>query len=142
MGLRERETAFDARDVFNVPVNPDAFDLLVLQKPGMTLTRVVDELEAKLSIPRRHSVRLVTKYKEFKRRENIYPLHPYLIEAAKLLPHFLLMGLGALVWYNEKQIGDEPLLGFVREKLLLPAAENFFSWPVAVCTASSVCAAP
>ncbi|MBI3416899.1 MAG: hypothetical protein HY043_16535, partial [Verrucomicrobia bacterium] len=132
MGLREREESFDARDVFNVPANPNAFDLLVLQKPGMTLTRVVDELSAKLNIPRGHIVRFVKQYKEFKRRENICPLHPYLIEAAKLLPHFLLMGLGALVWYNEKRVGDEPLLKFVWEKLILAAAENFFSWPVAV----------
>ena len=47
----------------------------------------------------------LTRHCPFKRREAPYPIHPYAIELAKLIPHFLIMGLGAMVWYNQNS-GD------------------------------------
>src|SRR5207249_4958369 len=54
---------------------------------------------------------------EFKRREDPYPIHPYLIEFAKVLPHFLLMGLGALVLYNQS-IGDRPIVRYLWDDVI------------------------
>ncbi|MBI2947568.1 MAG: hypothetical protein HYY23_07970 [Verrucomicrobia bacterium] len=112
MGIRQRSQSFDARKLFNFPANPSAMDLLILQKPGMTLSKVMLDASLKLKIPYTHLVGFVEKYKEFKRREEPYPVHPYLIEFAKMLPHFLLMGLGALIWYNQR-IGDSAIVPYL-----------------------------
>jgi hypothetical protein len=112
MGLRRRPSAFDARHLFNFPVNPAAMDLLLLQRPGVTLAEVLSEAASKLDIPHQHVVGFVERYKEFKKRENPYPVHPYLLELAKGLPHFVLMGLGAIIWYNQR-MGDSPILPYL-----------------------------
>src|SRR4030095_11638054 len=112
MGLRQRAEAFDARRLFDFPANPAAMALLIIQQRDMTLARLVEETAARLRIPGRHIVRFIQKYKEFKQRENPDPIHPYLIEAAKLLPHFFLMGLGALVWYNQN-VGDRSIIRYL-----------------------------
>jgi len=112
LGIRQRSQGFDARKLFNFPANPSAMDLLIIQKPGMTLSKVMLEASLKLKIPFTHLVGFVEKYKEFKRREEPHPVHPYLIEFAKMLPHFLLMGLGALVWYNQR-IGDSAIVPYL-----------------------------
>ena len=106
-------------------------DLLIIQQPGMTLARLVDETAARLRIPGRHIVRFIQKYKEFKQRENPDPIHPYLIEAAKLLPHFFLMGLGALVWYNES-IGDRSILRYLWEDVISKYAFTSYSFAFGV----------
>src|SRR6185369_5133872 len=111
------EEGFDARKLFNFPVNPDAMDLLIIQKPGMTLSQVMKDASEKLRIPYDHIVRVIQKNKEFKRREDPYPIHPYLIEFAKVLPHFLLMGLGALVLYNQS-IGDRPIVRYLWDDVI------------------------
>jgi len=54
------------------------------KQPGMTLDKVMIEASKRLKIPYLHIVRVIEKYKEFKRRENPYPIHPYLIEFAKI----------------------------------------------------------
>lgn len=112
MGVRQRARGFDARQLFNYPANPAAMDLLVIQKPGMTLSRVMLDASMKLKIPYTHLQGFVEKYKAFKQREKPYPIHPYTIELAKLLPHFFLMGLGALVWYNH-EIVDSPIVSYL-----------------------------
>lgn len=112
MGLRQRDRAFDARQLFNYPANPHALDLLVLQKPGATLEKVLLEVSLKLKIPYTHLVGVIEKYKQFKKREDPYPIHPYTIELAKVLPHFVLMGLGALVWFNQSQ-GESPIVAYL-----------------------------
>jgi hypothetical protein len=100
MGVRVRATPFDAREAFDAPAEASALDLLIIQSPGMRLSRIVDELERKLDIPREHTVSFIKGYKSFKEREQLYPIHPYVIETAKMLPHFLLCGLVGLIWYN------------------------------------------
>jgi hypothetical protein len=122
MGLRQRRESFDARILFNAPSNPEAFDLLILQQPGMTLDRVVDEAARRLRIPGRHIVRFIRNYHQFKQREQPYPLHPFLIESAKVLPHFLLMGIGALIFYNHYTVGDSSVVRYVWEHVLLAFA--------------------
>ena len=117
MGLRQRTEGFDARKLFNFPEDLGAFDLLIIQKPGLTLEKVMSDAAEKLRIPYVHIVRFVEKYKEFKKREDILPIHPYIIEAAKVLPHFLIMGLGALVWYNQ-DIGDRPIVRYLWEGVI------------------------
>jgi hypothetical protein len=112
MGVRQRDRAFDARVLFNYPANPTAFDLLTIQKPGMTLEKLLLELSMKLKTPYTHVVGLIEKYKQFKRREQPYPIHPYIIEFAKVMPHFLLMSLGALVWYNQSR-GESPIVPYL-----------------------------
>jgi hypothetical protein len=112
MGIRQRDRGFDARKLFNYPANPLALDLLVLQKPGLTLEKVLLEVSLKLKVPYTHAVSLIEKYKQFKRREHPYPLHPYTIEFAKILPHFLLMGLGALVLFNQSR-GESPIVPYL-----------------------------
>ncbi|MDB6030458.1 MAG: hypothetical protein JWM16_796, partial [Verrucomicrobiales bacterium] len=125
MGIRQRTESFDARELFNYPANPRAMDLLVVQKPGATLEATMETAATKLNIPFEHIERILKRYQEFKRREKPYPIHPYTIEFAKLLPHFLLMGLGALVWYNER-IGDSPIVPYLWSLLtqfaLLPSS--------------------
>lgn len=111
-GLRRREQGFDARELFNYPANPEAFDLLHIQEVGGTLPEVVEEAEERLAIPREHFVSFIGRYKEFKQRENPYPVHPLVIEAGKLLPHFLLMALVGIVWYNQ-EVGGLPVVPFL-----------------------------
>jgi hypothetical protein len=111
-GVRQRSEPFDARTLFNYPEDRSAMDLLVLQQPGRTLDQVLIDASKRLRVPYLHLVRIVERYKEFKRRENPVPIHPYTIELAKILPHFLLMGLGALVWYNQR-LGDSPIVPYV-----------------------------
>ncbi|MEW6158051.1 MAG: hypothetical protein AB1813_11500 [Verrucomicrobiota bacterium] len=114
MGLRRRSDPLDARRDFNVPAEAEAFDLLVVQRAGATLKRLVDEMGSRLRIPESHLFGFIRKYKEFKRREQPFPVHPYLIEAAKLLPHFLLTGLVALIWYNN-EVGGLLIYPYLRE---------------------------
>ncbi len=112
LGIRQRAESFDARKLFDFPADPAAMDLLAIQRPGMTLDRLATEFSEKLSIPREHFVDFVRHYKEFKKRESPDPVHPYLIEFAKVVPHFLLMGLGALIWYNQRT-GDSPIVPYL-----------------------------
>jgi hypothetical protein len=83
---------------FDAPAADAALDLLVIQTPGATLDRIAEEMERTLGIPTEHFVEFLKGYKSFKRREEVYPIHPYLLEAAKLFPHFLMMGLAGVVW--------------------------------------------
>jgi hypothetical protein len=99
-GVRARPTPLDGRVAFNAPADPTALDLLLLQQPGATLRQVVEAMERCLGIPQGHVVGFLRSYKSFKAREELYPVHPYLLELAKVLPHFLLMGLVGFVWYN------------------------------------------
>jgi hypothetical protein len=122
MGLRQRTEGFDARILFDAPANLEAFDLLLLQQPGMTLTQVVDEAARRLRIPGRHIVRFIRNYKQFKQREQPYPLHPFVLECAKVLPHFLLMGIGALIFYNHYTVGDSPVVRYLWNHVLLAFA--------------------
>ena len=92
--------------------DPAAMDLLLIQKPGMTLDKLAGEMSVRLRTPYVHIVHVVEQYKRFKRREAPYPLHPYAIELAKLLPHFLIMGLGALAWYN-RELGDSSIIRYL-----------------------------
>ncbi|HMJ66688.1 MAG TPA: hypothetical protein VK615_15190, partial [Candidatus Binatia bacterium] len=112
MALRQRAEAFDAGTLFNYPEDRSAMDLLIVQQPGRTLDQVLVEASKRLKIPYLHLVRIIERYKEFKRREQPYPVHPYTIEFAKIVPHFLLMGLGALVWFNQS-LGDSPIVPYV-----------------------------
>jgi len=113
LGVRERPSGFDARRLFNYPANPGAFDLLRVQQPGIPLKKLLLEAAAKLRVPYSHLAGMVDKYRAFKRRENPLPLHPYLIEFAKALPHFLLMGLGALILYNQQALADSPIVPYL-----------------------------
>ncbi|HUL51272.1 MAG TPA: hypothetical protein VLU94_01675 [Candidatus Nitrosotalea sp.] len=132
MGMRQRATGFDARESFNFPENPSAMDLLIIQRPGTTLAALVNEMAMRLEIPGRHIVRFIKKFKDFKRQDNPYPIHPYLIEAAKLLPHFFLMALGALVFYNYQSVGDRPMISYLWEEVIthfvLAADFRWFRW--------------
>jgi hypothetical protein len=73
------------------------------------------------------------------------PIHPYAIEFAKLAPHFLIMGLGAMVWYNQS-IGDSPIIDYlwlIISKRLSPHGPScgpfrFFSGLVSHAVASAV----
>jgi hypothetical protein len=105
MGVRARPAPFDARAAFDAPAGASAVDLLQIQKPGLSLTQVVEEMERKLSIPRAQVENFIRSYKTTKAREQWWPIHPYVLEAAKMLPHFLLMGLVALIWYNNERRG-------------------------------------
>jgi hypothetical protein len=105
MGVRARPVPFDARAAFDAPAGASAMDLLLIQQPGQSLTRVVEEMEQKLNIPRAHMENFIRSYKAAKAREQWWPVHPYVLEAAKMLPHFLLMGLVALIWYNNERRG-------------------------------------
>ena len=109
MGMRQRKGACDARVDFNYPVRSQAFDMMVIQRPGAKLKDVLMNASMKLRIPFSHFAALVERFKSFKRRENVDPVHPYVIELAKLLPHFGILAIGALVYYNQFRIGDSPL---------------------------------
>ena len=132
LGVRQRAEGFDARKLFDFPADPAAMDLLEIQRPGMTLDKLAMEISRKLNIPYLHIVQLVERYKEFKKRESPYPLHPYLIEFAKVIPHFFLMGLGALIWYNQR-IGDSPIVPYlwsVLTKFALAPASLIWALPL------------
>ena len=105
VGVRPRSASFDARAAFDVPADNTAFDLLVIQLPGASLERIVEEMERRLGIPAEHAVSFIKGFKSFKEREQLFPVHPYLLELAKVLPHFLLMGLVALIWHNHELRG-------------------------------------
>jgi hypothetical protein len=117
MGLRQRGEAFDAGALFNYPEDRSAMDLLIVQQPGRSLDQVLVEASQRLRIPYLHLVRIIERYKDFKHREQPYPMHPYLIEFAKIAPHFLLMGLGALVWFNQG-LGDSPIVPYLGSVLV------------------------
>ncbi|MGA2864839.1 MAG: hypothetical protein ABSF95_10165 [Verrucomicrobiota bacterium] len=116
MGLRARAAPFDARSGFDVPAGASALDLLLLQRPGASLAGIVEEMERKWDIPREHVVSFIKGYKSFKAREQLFPIHPYLLEIAKILPHFLLMGLVALIWYNN-DLGGLKIYPYLRESV-------------------------
>lgn len=128
-GLRRRESAFDARELFHYPSNPEAFDLLLLQEDGVTLSEVVEEAEEKLAIPREHFGSFIERYKAFKHRENPYPIHPLVVEAGKLLPHFLLMALVGIIWYNH-EVGGLPVVPFLAETFQSLATPRSLYWAV------------
>src|SRR5262249_29352647 len=104
-GVRARRRPFDGRMAFDAPASTSAMDLLMIQQPRVSLTHIVEEMERKLDIPREQVVNFINGYKTFKAREQLWPFHPYVLEAAKMLPHFLLMGLVALIWYNNQLRG-------------------------------------
>jgi hypothetical protein len=130
MGLRARASHFDARAAFDAPGGASTMDLLLIQKPGATLTRVVEEMERKLNIPRAHVENFIRAYKTAKAREQWWPIHPYVLEAAKMLPHFLLMGLVALIWYNNERRGLK-IFAYLRESVASMASDwRSFIWAV------------
>ncbi|MSU64056.1 MAG: hypothetical protein EXS31_16965 [Pedosphaera sp.] len=140
LGVRERTRAFDARVLFNCPANPQAMDLLVIQKPGATLEKVLMGASLKLRIPISHLTGFVEKYKTFKRREQPWPIHPYIIEMAKMLPHFGIMGLGALVWYNQR-VGENPIVAYLWDlfgKLVYNPASLLWGVPLIAGTACTI----
>src|SRR5215813_3254269 len=122
LGVRARAAAFDARIAFDVPANASAMDLLLIQLPGTTLAQIIGEMERKLGMPAAYVVRFIKGYKSFRRREQVLPIHPYLLEAAKMLPHFLLMGLVALIWYNN-QLGGLRLYPYLKELVVQQALD-------------------
>ncbi|MBN9691225.1 MAG: hypothetical protein J0M24_13390 [Verrucomicrobia bacterium] len=126
LGIRQRREPFDARVRFNFPQNPEAFDLLIIQKPGVTLEQVFQHAADRLQIPLTHLLRIVEGYQSWKRRECPYPIHPYLIEFAKIFPNFVLTGLGAMIWYNQS-VGDSPIIPY-----LWPQAVSFVLSPAAL----------
>lgn len=131
IGLRQRTHGFDARKLFNFPADPEAMDLLLVQKPGMTLDKLMFEVSEKLKIPYEHLLRVIQKYKEFKKREDPYPIHPYVIELARVMPHFIFMGVGALIWYNQS-IGDSPIVPYLWKEVIVPFADSWLSLTWAV----------
>ena len=114
LGVRARPEAFDARAAFDIPDQDSAFDLLLIQLPGARLDRIVEEMERRLGIAREHTVSFIKGFKSFKEREQLFPVHPYLLEMAKMLPHFLLMGLVALIWHN-LDAGGLPVIPYLQE---------------------------
>jgi len=114
LGVRARPEPFDARTAFDVPDQNTAFDLLIIQLPDASLGRIVEEMEHRLGIAREHAVSFIKGFKSFKEREQLFPVHPYLLELAKVLPHFLLMGLVALIWHNH-ETGGLPVYPYLKE---------------------------
>jgi hypothetical protein len=141
MGVRERIDPFDAREAFAVPAKADAMDLLALQLPGATLSGLVDQMEATLRIPRQHVIEFIRSYKAFKHREQLFPVHPYVLEAAKLLPHCLLMSLVALIWFNI-DIGGLPIYPYLKQTALQMVSWGSLLWagPLAIGYGISVAA--
>ncbi|HMO64515.1 MAG TPA: hypothetical protein PKE47_04695, partial [Verrucomicrobiota bacterium] len=134
LGVRRRIEGFDARELFDAPRNPAAFDLLLIQQPGVTLRAVAEAMEARLGIPAEHFRRWLGKWQDFKRREQPYPVHPWAAEAAKLLPHFVLMGLLGLVWHNFATRGLPlyPSLQTMAEALALDPRTLLWALPLAL----------
>jgi len=122
MGVGARPQAFDARKAFDAPGDESALDLLVIQLPGASLRKVVEEMDKRLKIPRDHAIEFIKSYRAFKEREQLYPIHPYAIEAAKMLPHFLLLGLVALIWYN-LELGGLKIYPYLKEAALRMALD-------------------
>jgi hypothetical protein len=131
MGVRARPKPLDGRVAFDVPDREDAFDLLMVQLPGATLAGIAAGLEEKLDIPRRHLASFLKGFKSFKEREHLYPVHPYLFDLAKVLPHFLLMGLAGLIWYNH-DLGGLKIYPYLKELAvgLVLDWPSFFFWAV------------
>jgi hypothetical protein len=123
MGMRARSAPFDARVAFDTPADSSAMDLLIIQKPGITFGQIVEEMERKLNIPTGQVENFIRGYKTAKEREQWWPIHPYVLEAAKMLPHFLLMGLVALIWYNNERRGLK-----IFDYLRASAAEMASDW--------------
>lgn len=115
-GIRQRKTPFDTRTLFNFPENEDAFDLLIIQKQGTTLQDVASSMEKHLGIPERQLKGFVKRFKDFKHREKPYPVHPLVLEAAKVFPHFVLVGLLGILWYNS-EVAGLPVLPFLAEAI-------------------------
>jgi len=113
MGIRKRLFSFDARRVFDYPADPQAMDLLIVQDPSKNLADILKEASLRMDIPYEQLISVIAGYKEFKQREKPFPVHPYLIEFAKEIPHFALMTLGAIVAYNQR-IGDSPIVGYLK----------------------------
>jgi hypothetical protein len=130
MGVRARPVPFDARTAFDAPAGASAMDLLLIQQPGITLTRVAEELEQKLSIPRAHMENFIHSYKAAKAREQWWPIHPYVLEAAKMLPHFLLMGLVALIWYINERRGIKIYVYLKQSATSMASDWNSLIWAV------------
>jgi hypothetical protein len=131
-GVRARPEPFDARAGFDVPRQNTALDLLIVQLPGASLTRIAEEMERRLGIAREHVVSFIKGFKSFKEREQLFPVHPYLLEMAKVLPHFLLMGLVALIWHNY-DIGGLPIIPYLRElatELALDWRSSYWAVPL------------
>lgn len=114
VGVRARSEPFDARAGFDVPGQNTALDLLIIQLPGASLTRIAEEMECRLGIASEHVVSFIKNFKSFKEREQLFPVHPYLLEMAKVLPHFLLMGLVALIWRNY-ETGGLPIFPYLKD---------------------------
>lgn len=127
MGVRQRREAFDARHLFDYPRNPDAFDQLIVQEPGTTLRQVLVAMEARLGTPASHVRGFIQAYKGFKAREKVYPIHPYWLEAAKILPHFIWMGLLGVVLYNN-EIAGMPVLPYLRSLAFDMVAWSSLIW--------------
>lgn len=140
LGVRRRIEGFDARELFDAPRNPTAFDLLLIQQPGVTLRAVAETMEARLGIPVKHFRQWLEKWRDFKRREQPYPVHPWAAEAAKLLPHFLLMGLLGLVWHNfaTRGLPIYPSLQTMAEALVLDPRSLLWAVPLALGFLASV----
>jgi hypothetical protein len=85
MGVRARQPPLDARTAFAAPTAASAMDLLLIQSPGASLTRIVQEMERSLDIPRAHVVNFINSYKTVKAREQWWPIHPFVLESAKML---------------------------------------------------------
>ena len=100
---------------------PDAigrtFDLLILQYPNLTLQEAVERTEHHLQMKRGHFISFVKKYKRFKEQENVDPIHPYALEFAKLFPHFLILGILAVIGYND-EIRDLPVITFLHSRFV------------------------
>lgn len=134
MGVRQRTFSFDARELFNYPANQHAMDLLIIQDPGRTLEEIMSDAALKLDIPTEHIRKVVKQYKEFKARERTYPIHPYLVEFAKEMPHFVLMGLGAIVAYNQA-VRDSSIVEYLKglvAHLALTSESLLWGVPLAV----------
>jgi hypothetical protein len=131
MGVRARPKPLDGRAAFDVPDREDGFDLLMVQLPGATLAGIAAGLEETLEIPRRLLISFVKGFKSFKEREQLYPVHPYLFELAKVLPHFLLMGLLGLIWYNH-DLGGLPVYPYLKQLAvgLVLDWRSFLVWAV------------
>jgi hypothetical protein len=112
--VRARKEPIDARTAFDAPSRQDAFDLLIVQLPGATLPRIADEMETRLGIPRPHFTQFVKNFRAFKEREHLDPIHPYLFEIAKVVPHFVLLALFGLVRYNH-DLGGLPIYPYLKQ---------------------------
>ena len=66
------------------------------------LNKIVRLMSKVLNINENDINDIINKYKDFKKREgyDILPVHPWVIEAARILPHFILLGLGIIHLVN------------------------------------------